>query len=490
MNKCELKPQVVFDEFAKINQIPRPSKREHKMSEYLQEWGRSHGLETKVDAVGDVLICKPATPGYENRETVILQSHMDMVCEKQGDVNIDFDNDPIQTEIVTDENGDAWMKAKGTTLGADDGIGCAMQLAVLASDDIEHGPVEAVFTVDEETGMTGAENMPTDFMSGKYLINLDSEDEGQIFVSCAGGCINDVTFRYHKEDKTDGLFFMKMTVDGLVGGHSGDDIKKKRANSIKLLARFLYMADEKYGIRLADFQAGNKHNAIPRDGVVVFAVPEGKKHEVKADFNVYVEGVKEEFCCCDTNIKFDLQSCAAQPLIEEGVGRNIIRSLQAVANGVYSYCQQEELDWLVETSDNLASIHTSDSEAKIILSPRSCVMTNLTNIANTISATFQLAGAEVVQCDAYPAWQMKQNSKLRPIAKETYMKLFGKEPEIIGIHAGLECALFAQKYPELDMISTGPTLRGVHSPDERLLIKTVPMVWDHLLEMLKNIPEK
>lgn len=490
MNKNELKPQCVFEEFAKINLIPRPSKREEKMSEYLQQWAKDHNLEMKVDAVGDVLIKKPATKGYENCETVVLQSHMDMVCESNNGVNFDFDKDPIQTQIVTDANGEAWMKANGTTLGADDGIGCALQLAVLAANDIEHGPIEAVFTVDEESGMTGAENIPADFMSGNLLINLDSEDEGQVFVACAGGCINDVTFRFKKEEAPANLFFMKMSANGLVGGHSGDDIKKKRANSIKLLARFLYMMDEKYGIRLADFQAGNKHNAIPREGTVVFAVDESKKHEIVSAFNIYVDNVKEEFCCCDPEIKLELTSCDGQNIIEEGVGRNIIRSLQAVVNGVYSYCQQEELDWLVETSDNLASVHTDDNTAKIILSPRSCVMSNLANIANTISATFQLAGAEVIQCDGYPAWQMRQDSKLRLIANETYKQLFGKEPEILGIHAGLECALFAQKYPDMDMISFGPTLRGVHSPDERLLIKTVPMVWDHLLAILKNIPAK
>lgn len=489
MNTNKLEPKCVFDEFAKINTVPRPSKREEKMSKYLQDWGKEHGLETLVDAVGDVLIKKPATPGYEDCETIILQSHMDMVCENNADVTIDFDNDPIQTEIITDENGDEWMKAKGTTLGADDGIGCAMQLAVLASNDVQHGPIEAVFTVDEESGMTGAENLPADFMTGNLLINLDSEDEGQLFISCAGGCINDVTFHYKKEEAKD-MFFMKMNVNNLVGGHSGDDIKKKRANAIKLVARFLYACDEKYGIRVAELFGGNKHNAIPREAYAVFSVPNNKKEEAKADFNIFAAGVAEEFCCCDSEIKMELSSTASAPVIEEGVARNIVRSLQAVVNGVYTMCQQEELSWLVETSDNLASIRTTDTEAKIILSPRSSVMSNLTNIANTISATFQLAGADVKVTDGYPAWEMKQNSIIRPLSIETYKKLFNKNPEVIGIHAGLECALFAQKYPNLDMISMGPTLRGVHSPDERLLIKTVPMVWNHLLEILKNVPKK
>ncbi len=488
MIKGILKPTSVFEEFARINQIPRPSKHEEKMSEYLNNWGNAHGLETLTDKVGNVLIKKPATLGYETCRTVILQSHMDMVCENNNDTAIDFMQDSIQTEIYTDDNGEAWMKAKGTTLGADDGIGCAMQLAILAAKDIEHGPIEALFTVDEETGMTGAENLTEDFLNGDILINLDSEDEGQIFVSCAGGCINDVTFHYKREKTKNNLFFMEMSVKKLTGGHSGDDINKKRANAIKLLARFLYMEDEKFGLRLAEFIAGNKHNAIPREGKVIFAVNEEYKHEIKADFNIFAANAKEEFCCCDKDILFELKTTTPQQLIEECVGRNIIRSLQAVTNGVFAQCQQKELDWLVETSSNLASIRTDETEAKIILSPRSCVMSNLQNIADTISATFQLAGADVVQTDGYPAWEMKQDSIIRPIAKDTYKKLFGKDPLVIGIHAGLECALFAQKYPHLDMISFGPTLRGVHSPEECLQISTVQMCWDHLLEILKNIP--
>lgn len=483
-----LRPTSVFEEFERINHIPRPSKHEEKMSQYLQEWGKSHGLETLTDSVGNVLIKKPATPGFENRKTVILQSHMDMVCESNEGTDIDFMKDAITTEIFTDADGEKWMKAKGTTLGADDGIGCAMQLAILAADGIQHGPIEALFTVDEETGMTGAENLTADFMSGDLLINLDSEDEGQIFVSCAGGCINDVTFHYTRNEAKAGMFFMKISVKNLLGGHSGDDINKKRANAIKLLARFLYMSNEKYGVRLAQFNAGNKHNAIPREGYAIFAVDESRKHEIKADFNLFCANVKEEFCCCDSDIVLDLQSCEAQSLIDESTGRNIIRSLQAVTNGVFAKCQQQELNWLVETSSNLASIHTTENEAKIILSPRSCVMSNLQNIADSISATFQLAGADVIQTDGYPAWEMKQDSILRPIANETYKRLFGKDPLIIGIHAGLECALFAQKYPQMDMISFGPTLRGVHSPDERLQISTVQMCWDHLLEILKEIP--
>ena len=269
MNKSNLKPARVFEQFAKINEIPRPSKHEEKMIEYLKEFGKSHHLETLVDEVGNVLIRKPATPGYENRETVILQSHMDMVCEKLVDLDFNFHTDAIQTYVDGD-----WLKAKGTTLGADDGIGDAIQLAILDSDDIEHGPIECLFTRDEETGLTGAHGLQAGFMTGKLLINLDSEDEGQIFVSCAGGQTTTATFHFEREDAESGLFFLKASLKGLNGGHSGDDINKKRANAIKILARFLFIQQEKItGLRLASFNSGKLHNAIPRDGQVVFAVP-------------------------------------------------------------------------------------------------------------------------------------------------------------------------------------------------------------------------
>ena len=276
MTKTELKPACVFEHFAKVNAIPRPSKHEERMIEYLVEFGKSHGLETKVDETGNVLIKKPATPGFENRKTVILQSHMDMVCEKLTDKEFNFNTDAIQTYIDGE-----WLTADGTTLGADDGIGVAIELAILEADDIEHGPIECVFTRDEETGLTGAIGMKAGFMTGDMLINLDSEDEGQIFVSCAGGRTTTATFSFSKEKAPEGHFFMKASVKGLIGGHSGDDINKKRANSVKIISRFLYLALTKFGARIADVNAGKLHNAIPRDGYAVFSVPADKKEEVR-----------------------------------------------------------------------------------------------------------------------------------------------------------------------------------------------------------------
>lgn len=484
MSNVELKPARVFEQFAKINQIPRPSKREEKMIEYLKEFGKSHGLETVVDETGNVLIRKPATPGHENRKTVILQSHMDMVCDKLVDIEFDFDKDAIQTYVDGE-----WLRAKGTTLGADDGIGCAIELAVLDSDDIEHGPIECVFTRDEETQLTGAIGMKSGFMNGDYLINLDSEDEGQFFVSCAGGRSTIATFSVEREEAPAGYFFMEAAVKGLVGGHSGDDINKKRANAIKLLTRFIYAEMQKTDVRLVSFNSGKLHNAIPRDGKVVFAVPAADKEMVKADFNIFVAKVEDEFHVTDTAMEFALTSTDAAAVITKAVGDNIIFALQAVDNGVFAMCQDEALDWLVETSSNVAAVKTTDNEVEVLSSQRSCVMSNLDNMCNTVAAAYRLAGAKVITTDGYPAWKMNPQSKLVDITAETYRKLFGKEPKVLGIHAGLECGLFSERYPNLDMVSFGPTLRYVHTPDERLLIPTVQMVWDHLLEILKNIPE-
>ena len=483
MNKSTLKPASVFEQFARINEIPRPSKREEKMIEYLKNWGESHGFETKVDETGNVLIRKPATKGYENRKTVILQSHMDMVCDKLVDVDFDFDKDAIQTYVDGD-----WLKAKGTTLGADDGIGCAIELAILEANDIEHGPLECVFTRDEETGLSGAEGMKAGFMTGDYLINLDSEDEGEMFVSCAGGRNTQAKFTFSREEAPAGSFFLRAQLKGLTGGHSGDDINKKRANAIKLLGRFLFQTMNRYeGVRLAQFHSGKLHNAIPRDGMFVIAVPHDTKENVKADWNIFAAQVEDEFHVTDTQMVWTMESTDAEPVIEEKVARNFVWAIQAVDNGIYAICQDPELNGMVETSSNIAAIHSSETEISILSSQRSNVMSNLDNMCATIVATFQLAGAEAHSSDGYPAWKMRAESKLRDTVVETYKELFGKEPIVRGIHAGLECGLFSERYPNIDMISFGPTLRDVHTPDERLFIPTVQMVWDHLLLVLKRI---
>ena len=486
MNKSDLKPAVVFAEFAKINEIPRPSKREEKMIEYLKNWGESRGLETKVDETGNVIIRKAATKGMEKRKTVILQSHMDMVCDKLVDVEFDFDKDAIKTYVDGE-----WLTAEGTTLGADDGIGCAIELAILASEDIEHGPIECVFTRDEETGLSGAEGMKAGFVTGDYLINLDSEDEGEIFVSCAGGRNTQAKFTFQRKAAPAGSFFLKGSLKGLVGGHSGDDINKMRANAIKLLGRFLFQTMKRYDdISLAQFHSGKLHNAIPRDGYFVIAVPNDLKENVRADWNVFASEVEDEFHVTDTQMVWNMESTDAEPVIEPKIAKCFVWAVQAVDNGIYAICQDPELNGMVETSSNIASIHTTEDNINILSSQRSNVMSNLDNMCATIQAVFELAGAEAISSDGYPAWKMKANSELQKIVRESYVRLFGKEPIVRGIHAGLECGLFSERYPNLDMVSFGPTLRYVHTPDERLHIPTVQMVWDHLLDVLKNIPQK
>jgi len=484
MEKKDLKPAGVFEQFARINEIPRPSKREEKMIEYLKEFGKKHQLETKVDETGNVIIRKPATKGYENLATVILQSHMDMVCDKLVDVEFDFDKDAIQTYIDGE-----WLTAKGTTLGADDGIGVAIELAILSADDIEHGPIECVFTRDEETQLTGAMGMKAGFMTGDYLINLDSEDEGQIFVSCAGGRSTNATFDYQAEEAPKDYFFLQIALKGLVGGHSGDDINKKRANAIKILNRFLYNEKEKFDLRLCSFNSGKLHNAIPRDGKVIFAIPNDVKEQVRADWNVFQTEVMQEYHVTDKDMVFSMESAEACRVMPKNVGCQIINALQAVDNGVFAMCQDEILAKMVETSSNVAAVKTLEDKVEILSSQRSNVMSNLDNMCNTVKAAYELAGAKVEQTDGYPAWNMNPDSKLVKITVDAYKKLFNKEPKVLGIHAGLECGLFSERYPHIDMVSFGPTLRFVHTPDERLHIPTVQMVWDHLLEILKHIPE-
>lgn len=452
------------------------------MIAFLLDFGKKLGLESKRDEVGNVIIRKPATKGKEACPTVILQSHMDMVCEKNADVQFDFERDAIQTYVDGD-----WLKAKGTTLGADDGIGIAMEMAVLQATDIEHGPLECVFTRDEETGLSGAEGMGSDFMTGSYLINLDSEDEGEIFISCAGGCRTNVTFSYTDEPTPAGSFAVELKVKGLTGGHSGDDIDKKRANANKLLVRFMYIAMKKYGLRIADIQTGGLHNAIPREASAVVVVPAEHKESLRVDWNIFAADVEQEFYVTEKTMRFEMQSVEVPAtLVDLDTNNRLITALQAVHNGILSMSQDIEL---VETSSNLASIHKYADKHEIVIasSQRSSLLSARNNMSNTIGACFELAGAKVDTGEGYPGWAPKADSHLLKVAVEQYKALFGKEPLVRGIHAGLECGLFSEKYPHLDMVSFGPTLRGVHSPDEKLLIPTVDKVWRHLLAVLKAI---
>ena len=474
--------ETVLSFFKEITRIPRESGHEEQIIAYLQQFAAERNLECKTDDAGNVLIVKEAVAGYENVPTIVLQSHSDMVCEKNEGVEHDFAKDPIRYVI---ENG--WMIAPDTTLGADCGIGIAAQLALLASD-VKCGKIECLFTTSEETGLDGAFAIKPGFMKGKYLINLDSEDEGEIYIGCAGGQNTKAVFTYETESVPAGYFTIRINIDGLCGGHSGDDIVKKRANANKLLARFLYMQQAKTDLRLADIQAGGLHNAIPREASCLVSVPYAYKEQIRIDWNIYQANVEEEYSRTEQSMEFILESEEApKTIIDKKTSRNLILALQAVDNGIYAMCQDIDL---VETSSNLANVRKNEADHTIVVnsSQRSSILSARHNMAATIRAAFELAGAEVESGEGYPGWKMNPNSVILKVATDSYRRLFGKEPLILAIHAGLECGLFSEKYPGLDMISVGPTLRGVHSPEERLHIPSVDLVWQHLLDILKNIP--
>ena len=484
MEKKDLKPAVVFRYFEEVCGVPRPSKKEEKIRAYLLEFARKHDLSVKTDEAGNVLIAKPATPGMEGRKAVILQSHMDMVCEKNKDTQHDFDTDPIETYIDRE-----WLRAKGTTLGADNGIGIAAELAVLASDDVEHGPLQCLFTVDEETGLTGAFALKEGFMEGDILINLDSEDEGELFIGCAGGAGTTAVFPCTMTAAPEGYFFFRVAVKGLTGGHSGDDINKGRANANKLLNRYLVQLMRKYDLRLCEIDGGNLHNAIPREAHAVCAVPMACKEAVRVDLNVYLAEVENEYAVTEPNLQMELESEAPRAeVMDAREMKRFLLSLYAVHNGVYAMSQ--DIPGLVETSSNLASVKQADGSIKVVTSQRSSILSSRVDMSQIVGAAFELGGATVETGDGYPGWKPNPSSEILQVAVESYKRLFGTEPKVKAIHAGLECGLFLEKYPSLDMVSFGPTLRGVHSPDERMLIPTVDKFWRHLLDVLAHVPVK
>lgn len=485
MKKKELKPAGVFKYFAEICQVPRPSKKEEKIIAYLKAFGEKHNLETKVDEAGNVLIKKPATPGKENLKTVVLQSHVDMVCEKNNNVEHDFLTDPIETEIDGE-----WMKAKGTTLGADNGIGVATELAILADDTIEHGPLECLFTVDEETGLTGAFALKEGFMNGDILLNLDSEDEGELFIGCAGGIDSVAEFKYDEVEVPAGYFFFKVEVKGLKGGHSGGDIHLGRGNANKILNRFLSKMVAKYDLYLCEIDGGNLRNAIPREAYAICAVPDDAKHDVRTDLNIFTAEVENELAVTEPDLKLVLESESPRAkAIDQATTARLIKALYAVPHGIYAMSQ--DIPGLVETSTNLASVKMKPGNViRIETSQRSSILSARDDMANTVRAAFQLAGATISSGDGYPGWKPNPHSAILEVAVASYKRLFGVDAKVKAIHAGLECGLFLDKYPSLDMISFGPTLTGVHSPDERMHIPSVDKFWRHLLDVLANIPEK
>ena len=480
-----LEPKQVWSYFHELTQIPRPSKKEGKIISFLKEFAASQNLAYKTDTAGNVLITKNAFPGKENYITVILQSHLDMVCEKNSDVLHDFDNDGIEAFIDGE-----WIRAKGTTLGADDGIGIASQLAILADRKIEHGPLECLFTVDEETGLTGAYQLSGDFFTGKILINLDSEDEGELFIGCAGG-INTISKINYKTKKIPAQHLsLELTVKGLNGGHSGDDIHKGFGNSNKIINRFLWNAERLFEIRITMFDGGNLSNAIPREASSIFIVHTDKYLDLLKYFNKYSQDCKNELKITEPNLLISLKySDMPETIINRKAQGRLLNCLYACPNGVIEWSR--EIEGLVQTSTNLASVKfVEDNTIVITTSQRSSVESSKNDIANQVAAVFELGNAEIVHSTGYPGWKPNLNSRILEISKQSYKKLFKMDPNVRAIHAGLECGLFLEKYPDLDMISFGPTIKGVHSPDERLEIKSVQKFWDLLLDVLNNIPGK
>ncbi|NCO55819.1 MAG: aminoacyl-histidine dipeptidase [Bacteroidetes bacterium] len=479
----KLKPIEVFQQFEEILKVPRPSKKEGKIILFLLDFAKKHNLKVKKDSVGNVLISKPATKGYEKKQTVVLQSHIDMVCEKNNNIKHDFEKDSI-IPIVDKE----WVKAKGTTLGADDGIGVASQLALLASNKLQHGKIECLFTVDEETGLTGAFALKPKFFTGKILLNLDSEDEGELFIGCAGGKDTVATLKYQNKKTPGKQVALKISISGLTGGHSGDDIHKGFANALKILTRFLWFTQQNYGLRLSKFEGGNLRNAIAREASAIFVVTTDLPNKIIKDFEIFSNDIKSEYSITEPNMTLKIELCDKPQYVTDKKSQfRLLNALYGCPHGVIAWSM--EMPGLVETSTNLASVKfISKNKIEVTTSQRSSVESAKNDIVNMVSSIFILAGFNVKNSDGYPGWKPNTNSKILNISKTAYNKLFGKEPVVRAIHAGLECGLFLEKYPKLDMISFGPTLRGVHSPSERLQISTVQKFWDLLLEILKNIP--
>lgn len=478
----DLEPKRIWYYFREILEIPRPSKKEDRIAAYLLSFAEEYGLESKRDKVGNVLIRKDGTKGKENAPVVILQSHIDMVGEKNSDVDHDFSKDPIDAYV--DDKG--WVRAKGTTLGADDGIGIAAQLAILEANDIEHPPIECLFTVDEETGMTGAFGLEKGFLEGKILLNLDSEDDGELFIGCAGGKDTSGMLAYEMENLPEDHLGYRITVGGLKGGHSGDDIHKGRANANKILNRLIWNLTEEFEVRMASFDAGNLRNAIAREGQALIAVAAGSEAGVAALVEQMEKDIKAEWRVTEPGlwIKAEKTEAPARVLRPE-YQYTLLNMIYAMPHGVISWSQ--DIEDFVETSTNLAAVKTGHDHFHITTSQRSSVESAKKNIGDRVASVFRLAGAKVEQGDGYPGWTPNPDSEIKRIMADSYEKLFDAKPKVLAIHAGLECGLIGEKYPGLDMISYGPTIKGAHSPDEGVEISTVQKFWDLTLDVLKKI---
>lgn len=482
-----LEPRSIWKYFDLITTIPRPSKHEERIIRYLVELGLSLGLHVKRDYIGNLVILKRASKGYENKKKIVLQAHVDMVCEKNSDVDFNF----LKDKIKYYKDGD-WIKAQGTTLGADDGIGIAAMLAILSDKTIQHGPLECLFTVDEETGLTGAFEMRPKFITGNILLNLDSEDEGEIFIGCAGGVDTTAFFNMITQQIENPAQYQAFSINvtGLQGGHSGDDIEKNRGNSIKVLSELLYEAMTIFKIKVSRIEGGNLRNAIPREAFASFIIGNDRVEELQNWFTNVTGAIRKQYEMHEPNIKVSLENTELPgAILGDSLQNSLFTALLECPHGVIAW--SKEMDNMVETSTNLASIKfTEDNRITIATSQRSSVDSEKKAIASRVASIFLKHKADIKQGNGYPGWKPNPKSEILKISAEAYERIFNETPKVRAIHAGLECGLFLEKYPNLDMISFGPTIKGAHSPDERLNIPSVQKFWDFLLEVLKNAPEK
>lgn len=479
-----LEPKAVWQNFYSLTQVPRPSKHEEKIQDFMLQFGDNLGLETFRDKVGNIIIRKPATPGLEDRKGIILQSHLDMVPQKNTATNHDFETDPILTVIDGE-----WVKAKGTTLGSDNGIGVAAIMTILASKDIPHGPVEALFTCDEETGMTGANGIKPGMLKGDILLNLDSEDEGELYIGCAGGIDVTAEFTYKEVEVPPFYVPYRISLTGLKGGHSGLDINLGRGNANKILNQLLIQASHKFGARLAHFEGGNLRNAIPREAFATVVIPESKKADFKDFATSFEENAKTMFHEADPGLMITINSTKMPfHIVDEDTQKRLYKALDEVPNGMISMIK--DMPEVVETSTNLAIVKSKDGKIFIACLLRSSVDANKMKLSDQMSAIFREAEAKTEVEGEYPGWKPNIQSPILEAMKEVYRIHFGKVPAVKVIHAGLECGILGAQYPHWDMISFGPTIRGPHSPDEKVHIGSVGLFWEYLVETLKHCPVK
>lgn len=481
----QLEPKIVWEYFHEITKYPRPSKKEEKIVAYVEKLAKDLNLELEKDALGNIVIRKPATPGYENKKGFCIQAHLDMVCEKNRDVEFDFDNDSIQTWI---DNG--WVKAKGTTLGADNGMGVAMGMAILTMPNLQHSDYELLLTLDEETGLTGAIQLGKDLLkTSDILINLDTEDDHTFSIGCAGGINTIGNYKYESDSVPSGYAFYEIGVKGLMGGHSGVEIHEERGAATKFITRMLFELNRKFDIRISSIDSGSKHNAIPREAFAKVAINPSQVNDVLAFIKEHSEVIQKEYKSLEKNVvAFAEKTDEVSRVMTKSFQDKLLMSFYAMPHGIIRW--SPDIKGLVQTSTNFAVIETHQNEIKVLTSQRSSVESEKMNLANQIRSVIELAGGSVIQNDGYPSWEPNMDSPILVTAKEVHTKIFGFEPVIEAIHAGLECGLIGERYPHLDMLSFGPTIKEPHTPDEKVEIKTVYNSWKLLLGIIDNLPSK